>query len=106
MKPILKEWVEEIGRCGSLEMLCLESHGGFMTPAAFSKINTPILSDVAILSWFLPSSMHPWDDRQRVVRTFILHFRRLQPQNVDTAETLMQLAQHQKVKGCPFDVCI
>ncbi|KAF9649606.1 hypothetical protein BDM02DRAFT_1777026 [Thelephora ganbajun] len=109
MKPILKEWVEEIGKGGSVEMLCLEGRmdlGDFVTPTVFSKINTLILSDVAIPSWFLPSSMHPWDDRQRpgAVRKFILHFRQLQPQDVDAVETLMQLAQYQKVKGCQFDV--
>ncbi|KAF9645015.1 hypothetical protein BDM02DRAFT_3272031 [Thelephora ganbajun] len=109
MEPILKEWVEEIGKSGSVEMLCLEGRedlGDFVTPTAFSKINTLILSGVAIPSWFLPSSMHPWDDHQRpgAVHTFILHFRQLQPQDVDAVETLMQLAQYQKAKGCPFEV--
>ncbi|KAF9642083.1 hypothetical protein BDM02DRAFT_3273600 [Thelephora ganbajun] len=109
MKPILKEWIEEIGKCGSVETLCLEGRGDlgdFVTPTVFSKINTLILSDVAIPSWFLPSSMYPRDDHQRpeAVRTFILHFRRQQPQDEDAVETLMQLAQYQKVKGCPFEV--
>ncbi|KAF9649260.1 hypothetical protein BDM02DRAFT_3114015 [Thelephora ganbajun] len=109
MKPILKEWIEEIGKRGPVEILCLEGRGDlgdFVTPTVFSNINTLILSDVAIPSWFLPSSMHPWDNHQRpgAVRTLILHFQQLQPRNVDAVETLMQLAQYQKMKGCPFEV--
>ncbi|KAF9647463.1 hypothetical protein BDM02DRAFT_3187979 [Thelephora ganbajun] len=109
MKPILREWVEEIGRRGSVETLCLEDRedlGDFVNPTAISKINTLILSDVAIPSWFLPSSMRPWDDRQRpgAVRTFIFHSRWLWPQNMNAVEILTQLARHQKMKGCPFEV--
>ncbi|KAF9644687.1 hypothetical protein BDM02DRAFT_3263395 [Thelephora ganbajun] len=109
MEPILKEWIEEIGKCGSVEMLCLEGRedlGDFVTPTVFPKISTLILSDVAIPSWFLSYSMRPWDDHQCPggVRTFILHFRHLQPWDVDAVETLMQLAQYQKVKGCAFEL--
>lgn len=102
MQPMLQEWVEEMGRYGSVETLCLEGHwnlGDFVTPGALSKINTLILSDVCIPTWFFLHPMRPGG-----VRTFVLHFRSIHPQDADPTWILMRLAKRQKMKGSPFEV--
>jgi hypothetical protein len=89
MKPILKEWVEEIGQ--------------HVTPTALLKVDALILSEVEIPSRFLPAPTGPWRDHQcpGAVHTIILHFRRILPQVVDI---LSEFARDQEKKGPPFEV--
>jgi len=100
---------DQIVFCAFRTAYCLEGRedlGEFVTPTAFSKVKTLILSDVVIPPWFLPSSMHPWDDRQRpgFVHTFILRFRWTQPRDGIVAGILMRLAEDRGMKGSPFKV--